>query len=177
MPRGGINRQVRKQQAAWLRVFGAVVEHDAHDRRIGAASPLELAAGHRRAQLHHVRRRLGEIHIHRVNLLDDGQFGGIALPHQRAFSDQRAANTARNRRRHGGIAQRDAGGLHIGLAHGHIGSRLFFGGHGVGIVLLADGIGFDQRLVALGQRGGLGQIGLGTRLTGLGAGNSGSVRG
>ena len=156
LARRRIDRQVRKQQPSGLGVLRAVFQHDAHAGRLLAAGALELAAFHRLAQLHHVRSRLGEVDVHRVDLLDHGQLRRFALPDQRAFGHQRAANAARNRGRHRGVAQRDARRLHIGFGHGDIGGGLLLRGHGVGVFLLADGVGFDQRLVAFGQGGGLG---------------------
>ena len=50
-----------------------------------------------------------------------------------------------------------------GAAGRHIGLGGLLRGHGVDVLLLADGVGVEQRLVALGQRRGLRQRGLGAR--------------
>ncbi len=65
--------------------------------------------------------------------------------------------------------------MHAGLADSHISLGLLLRRHGVGVFLLADRIGFDQRLVALGQCASLRQIGFSTRLTSFCAGGGGGV--
>jgi hypothetical protein len=149
-------------------VFAAVLQHHAHAGGFAAPGALELAIGQGAAQLHDLASRLGEVDIHRVDLLDHGQLRGFALPHQCAFGHQGAADAARNRRRDAGVIQVDAAGLHRCLARGHIGLGLFVRRHGVGVFLLADRVGGHQRLVALGQRAGLRQVGLGAGQRGLG---------
>ena len=101
--------------------------------------------------------------------------GRLALADQRAFSNQRPANPARNRRNNRRVSQVDAGRLDICLAHGHIGFRLLLRSHRVGIFLLAHRIRFDQRFIAIGQCSRLRRIGFSTSLTGLGACNRCSV--
>ena len=166
---GRVHRQIGKQQASWLAVGRTVFQHDAHACGVLAARFLELAALHGTAQLQGFAGGLREVDVHRVDLLNDRQRRGFALPDQRAFGHQRAADAARDRRRHAGVVQVDAAGLHGGFANGHIGLGLLVGGHGIGVLLLADGIGRQQRLVAVGQRLGLDQVGLGAGQRGLGA--------
>ena len=104
-----------------------------------------------------------------------GQLGDFPLAHQRTFGYQGAANTARDGGRHRCIAQVDACGFHGGLGRCQIGFGLLLGGHGRGVVLFADGIGFHQGLVAIGQGCGLGQRGFGACYRGLCALQCGAV--
>ena len=150
-----------------MRVGGAVFEHHAHAGGALAAGLLERAALHGAAQLHHVASRLREVDVHGVDLLNDGQRCRFALPHQRTFGDQCAPDAARDRRRHIGVVQGDAPGLHGGLASGHIGLGLLLRGHRIGIFLLAHCVGGQQWFVALGQPGSLRQVGLCAGETGL----------
>ena len=163
-----VHCQVGKQQFAGERIFAAVLQHHAHDSGFAAPGALELAIGQGTAQFHDLASRLGEVDIHRINLLDHGQLRGFALPHQSAFGDQGAADAARNGRRDAGVIQIDAAGLHGGTACGHVGLGLLLRRHGVGVFLLADRVGGQQWLVALGQRGRLRQVGLGAGQRGLG---------
>ena len=137
----------------------AVFQHHAHAGGFVAAGLLELAIGQRGAQLHHIGRRLGEVDIHRVDLLNHRQRRRFALADQRTLRHQRPANAARNWRLHAGVIQVDARGLQRRFADGHIGLRLLVAGYGVGVFLLADGVGGHQRRIALGQRSRLRQIG------------------
>ena len=93
---------------------------------------------------------------------------GFALPHQCPFGHQGAADAPGNRRSDAGVIQVDAAGLHRCLARSHVGLCLFVRCHGVGIFLLADRIGGQQGLVALGKRSRLRQVGLGAGQRGLG---------
>ena len=85
------------------RIDRAVVEHQAHLRRIGRDA-VEFAALERAAQLIEFGHRLGEVGIDRIELLD-GRKVGLVLHHQRAFADQRRADDAVDRRADGGIAR------------------------------------------------------------------------
>ena len=122
---------------------------------------LELAAGQTLAQLHHGRCRLGDVHVHRIDLLHDGQRRGSALADQRAFRHQRTADAAADGRGHRRIRQVDLGRLQVGTGHVDVGSRLALGRDGVVIVQLADGAGLHQRRVAGHLLGGqlLGRLG------------------
>jgi hypothetical protein len=82
-------------------------------------------------------------------------------PTSAPFGHQRAADAARDRRRDAGIGEVDARGLHRGPACGDVGLRLLLRRLGIDEFLLADGLLGDQRLVALGLRAGLHQVGLG----------------
>ena len=156
-------------------VFGAVFHHQPH---LGArpARPLELAGLERAAQAQGLGRRLREVHVQAVHLLDQRHLGRLALPDQRAFGDERAADAAGDRRAHGGVIDVELRGLHGGLGGGDIGLRLLhcrLCGDPFG---LADGLGGDQRLVAR-QRGlGLREVGFGLGLGGGGAVERGAVR-
>ena len=103
-------------------------------------------------------------------MLDDCQLCGLALAHQRAFGDQRAANAARDGCGDAGVIEIDACGLYGSLANGDIGLGLLLGGLGAHKLLLADGLGLNERLVTLGLCAGLHQVGLGPGQAGLGAG-------
>ena len=97
----------------------------------------------------------------RLQLLDQRQWCGFVLPNQRAFSDQRPANTPGNRRGHRGVTQVQFGPLYCGLIGGYIGSRLPDAGPGVVVILAADGVAFDQLAVTLLLQACLEGIGLG----------------
>ena len=157
---GGVHRQVREQQLSCLRVFRSIAEHQLDAGRLAAACALELPAFHGAAQLEHVAGRLGEVHVHRVDLLHHCQCGRFALADQGAFGDERAANTAGDGGGHAGIAEVDVGGTHGGLGGSHVGLGLFFGRLGVHKVLLADGIGRNQGAIAFCLGAGLLEIGL-----------------
>ena len=149
-------------------MLAAIGQQQAHAGAVRAGA-LELAALERAPQLHRLVGRLGEVDIDRIDLLHHRQRRGFTLADQRAFGHQRAANAARDRGRDPGIAEVDARGLQGRLGHGHIGLGLLLGRLCADEFLLADGLGLDQRLVALGQRAGLHQVGLGLGQAGLGA--------
>ena len=163
---GAVDRQVGEQQLAVAFIDAAVFQNHLDAGGVGTRSLLQLAFGHGLAQLEGFARRLGEVDIDRIDLLDHGQRRGFALADQRAFGDQRLADAARDGRRDLGIAQADIGGAHTGRARGDIGQRLFISGLGIDEILLADGIGFDQGLVAFELGLGLRQIGLRARQCG-----------
>jgi hypothetical protein len=71
------------------------------------------------------------------------------------------------------VVQVDLRGLHGGAGGGDVGLGLLLRGDRVGVVLLADGVGLHQRLVALGQRRWPGLVGLRARQRGLRAGVGG----
>ena len=156
------HRQVSEQQCALVRVLGTVVELDAHAGAFAMAfGGLELAAGQTLAQLHHGRCRLGDVHVHRIDLLDGGQRGGSPLADQRTFRHQRTADAAADGGGDRRVRQVDLGRLQVGTGHGDVGSGLALGRHGVVIVQLADGVGLHQRRVAGHLLGGqlLGRLG------------------
>ena len=173
---GRVHREIGEQQLAGQRVLGAVFQHQPHAGRCAAVGRLELARLHGAAQLERVVGRLREVDVHRIDLLDQRQLRGLALTHQGTFGDQRAADATRNRCRDRGVAQVDVRRLHAGAADRDIGLGGFPCCHGVGIFLLAHCVGFDQRLVSLGQRLGLASVGLGARQAGFGAGGGRCVR-
>ena len=72
-----LNRQVAEQQLAGLTVGAAVLEHDANAGAV-AAGTLELAALDRLAKTQHIGRALREVHVHGVDLLDDGELRRLA---------------------------------------------------------------------------------------------------
>ena len=92
---GGVHRQVGEQQLARLRVVRCRLP--ARTRTLAASLParlnwpLSIARRKRSTSL----AGLGEVHVHRVDLLDHRQRRGLALADQRAFGDQRAADAAR----------------------------------------------------------------------------------
>ncbi|MDT4842860.1 hypothetical protein FQZ97_767750 [compost metagenome] len=176
LARGRVDREVGEQQLAVLPVVGAVFEHHADARGFFAAGTLVLAGGHGAAQLEHVGGRLREVHVQRVDLLHHGQLGGVALADQCAFGDQRAADAARDGRGDIGVALVDLGGLQQRAVGGHVGVGRLGGGHGRRVFLLAHGVGFDQRLVAVGQCLGLHGVGFGAGQGGLGVLRGGHQR-
>ena len=131
--------------------------------RVGAAGGLELAALDGAAQVEQLGRRLGEVDVHRIDLLDHRQRRRLALADQRAFGDEGAADAARDRRRHRRVAEVDLRALQACLGRRDVGLGGLLRRDGVDVVLLADRVGFDQRLVALGLRRRLRQVGLGAR--------------
>ena len=171
-----VHGQVRKQQLAGVGVEAAVIQFQLHLGRLCGLGALQFPTGHVAAQAHDFAGRLGEVHVHRVDLLHQGQRRGFALTDQSPFGDQGAANAARNGRAHGGVVHIQLSRFNVGLGHGHIGLGLFEGRDGAHIFLLADGVGFDQGLVAFRLRLGLGQIGLCFGQVGLGAAEQGFVR-
>ena len=177
MPSRRVYRQVRKQQSAGLGVFSAVLQHDGHAGSIRTVGLLDLPIGHGSPELHHARRRLREVNVQRIDLLHDGQLRCLALPNQRAFSDQGPANAARNRRGDRRITEVDTSRLHVGFGHGHVGLGLPLGGNRVGVFLFANGVCLDQGLVALCKSRCLKQVSLGFGLARFCAGAQCCVRG
>jgi hypothetical protein len=163
LARGRIDAQVGEEKLARLRIDAAVLEDDADAGRFGAAGRLEPAALDGTAQVEQLGRRLREVDVHRVDLLDQRQRRRLALADERAFGDERAADPARDRRRHRRIAEADLGALQVRPGRRDIGLGGLLRGDGVDVVLLADRVGFDERLVALGLRRRLRQVGLGAR--------------
>ena len=159
LPRGGVHRQIGKQQLAGTRQLAAVFQHDAHCRR-SIAGVAQLPGRQRLAQTQYVAGGLGEVDVHGVGLLDHGQLGRLGLAYQRAFGHQRLPDAPGNRCTYGCIVKVDARGLHRSLRAGQVGLGLLVGRHHVDVFLLADSIGFDQRFVAFRLRRRLGQIGL-----------------
>ncbi|KAG1245169.1 hypothetical protein G6F65_021378 [Rhizopus arrhizus] len=119
---------------------------------------LQLAAGERAAQRGQFRGGLGEVHVDGVQLLHRGHLRGGGGFDQRAFGDQRLADAARDGRGDVGIAQVDGRVVLRGLGGRHGGVGLAERRHGVVVFLLADGVGLDQRGVAVGQQLGAEQI-------------------
>ena len=155
LARARIHRNVGEQQLALGRVAGAV---DAHaDRRLG------LRPGRRLAQLEQRVDGLAEVGIDRIELLDQRHGRGFALAHQTTLGHQAPADAARDRRAHAGIAQVELGGLDVGLRRHLVGLGGLQGGDGIVVFLAADGRDLHQRLVAIGQRLGLADLGLGPR--------------
>ena len=103
-------------------------------------------------------------------MLDQGKLGGLAGADQRAFGNQCAADAARDGRGHVGVARIDLCDLYGRAVGRHVGLGLLLRGDHVDIFLLADGVRFHQRLVALRLRRGLGQVGLRLAECCLGAG-------
>ena len=87
LARGWIHRQVRKQQTARMGVLFAVFGIDANLGRILAIAG-QLACCKCFAHLQNIGRRLRDVDVQRMHLLDNRKLGRIALAHQCAFSDQ-----------------------------------------------------------------------------------------
>ncbi|MNL16898.1 hypothetical protein D3C87_1379620 [compost metagenome] len=105
----------------------------------------------------------------RVQLLNQRQWRGFVLAHQRAFGDQRTTDAPGNRRGDGGVAEVQFCPVDSGFVGGDIGGGVPNGDPGVVVVLAADGIAFDQLGVSLFQQLGLKRIGLGLAQRGFGA--------
>lgn len=162
----GVHRHIGEQPLAGGLVVGAL--HPQAQGQVAAA--VEAAGLERLAQAQHLGGGLVEVDVDRVQLLDARHQGGVALPHQRAFGDQRTADTPGDGRRHRGVAQVQPRGLDVGA--GRAGRRLGtaqVGGSAV-VVLAADRLDPHQRLVAANPRTGFvqrrlgpGQLAFGTR--------------
>ena len=126
LPGIGIHLGFGKQQLAGKRIDRAVVEHEAHLGRIGR-NPVEIAAVEGAAQLVHLRDRLGEVGIDRIELLDRGETGGLVLHHQRAFADQRGADDAADRRADRRVIEIEFRARDVGLAAADLGLGLALG--------------------------------------------------
>ena len=126
------------------RIDRAVVEHEADLGRVGR-NPVEIAAVKGTAQLVHLRDRLGEVGVDRVELLDRGETGGLVLHHQRAFAHQRGADDAADRRTDRCIIEIESGACDVGLAAADLGLGLALGPDGLFV------LGLGRRALA-GQR-------------------------
>jgi hypothetical protein len=102
---------------------------------------------------------------------------GLALAHQRAFGDLRAADAPADGRHHCGVLDVQPGLLHGGLGGGQVGLGQLVGRLGGDPLLLAHRLLGHQGLVALVGRLGLRQAGLGLGLGGQGAVERGAVGG
>ena len=168
MAGGFVHGRVGKQQAAFLRILAAIFQNNSYLYR--TVYRAHLAFGNLAAHFHHIQRRLGNVHIHRIGLLNSGQHGCTAGSEQCAFGYVGAADIARNRRGDASVvhinlcrADGGAGGVHI--SHGRA-----LCGHGGIVFLFADGIGGHQGLVAC-------QVGIGFGLGGFGRGQLGARAG
>ena len=149
----GIDRHFGELQLAGLRVLAAVFQQQ-FDRGGVVAGLLQAAAGQVVAQLEDFQGRLGDVDVDRVELLDHRHGSALAIAHQRALADRRAADAPGDRRQHLGVAQVDGGRLQRGLGF-HLLGPCFVE------LLAADRLFIHQQLIALGQRlaglqGGLG---------------------
>ena len=161
----GIHLGFGKQQFAGNRIDRAVVEHEADLGRVGRY-PLEIAAVKRAAQLVHIRNRLGEVGVDRVELLDRGETGAIVLDHQRAFAHQRSADGAADRRTDRRVIEIEPRTGDFGLAAADLGLGLAVGRDGLFILDLRRRALAGQRRDAprmlcgeIERSGGLGQRG------------------
>ena len=123
-------------QRAGVGVLAAVVG-DEPDPGLALAGALELAGLQVAPQPQHLVRRLGQVHVDRVDLLHRGQQGGLGRLHVGPLGHRRAADAARHRRGHGRVAEVDPGRLLGGARRRHVGLPRLQGGHGVVVVLLA----------------------------------------
>ena len=139
---GLVYRHVGEQQTPFLRVFAAVIQQNGH---FGfAVDGFHFAFGHRLTDFQGLARRLAQIHIQGVGLLNQRQLGDITLPHQCAFGYQCFTNVAGNRRGNIGIAHIDLRGFHRRIGALHLRTRQALLGNGGIKFLLADGIHFHQ---------------------------------
>ena len=142
-----------------MRVFAAVFQNNGYFHR--AVYCAHLAFGNLAAQLHHIQRRLGNVHIHRISLLNSGQHGCTTCSEQCPFRYVGTADIAGNRRGDAGVVyiylcRADGGAGSVHISHGRA-----LCGHSSIVFLFADGIGGHQGLVAC-------QIGIGFSLSGFG---------
>ncbi len=93
--------------------------------------------------------RLRQVDIDRIELGDDGQRRRLVGGDQGALGHDRAADPPGDRAQHLGVGQVDLRRLHLGLCRRNAGRGLAFGGQGIVIVLVADGIDAAQRLVTM----------------------------
>ncbi|MNS68658.1 hypothetical protein D3C72_1019420 [compost metagenome] len=171
----GVHGQIGEQQLAFLGIGATIIR--IHLDLGGIVSRLgQLAGVQRFTHAHDVRGRLRDVDVQRVDLLNDSQLGHLALAHQCTFGHQGAADAARDGGGHRGIAQVDAGVGDSCLARCNLCLSSFFVGDCHVIVLLADGVGFHQRLVAACGRGRLCQRCLCLCQCRLGAFQTGAVR-
>jgi hypothetical protein len=85
------------RRTAACRAAGRSLPSSSTTRTSAGAAPgaLQRPGLHRLAQRSTSLAALGEVDVQRADLLDQRQLGGLALAHQRAFGDQRAADAAR----------------------------------------------------------------------------------
>ena len=100
----------------------------------------------------------GEVHVDGIQLLHRGHLRGGRGFDQGAFRDQRLADAARDGRSDVGVAQVDGRVVLRGLGGRHGGVGLAERRHGVVVFLLADGVGLDQRRIAVSQQLGAEEI-------------------
>ena len=141
---------VDKQQAAFVFVFAAVFQKDAHFHAVVTHA---VAGKQLLAKTQQISGRLLDIHIQHVGLADGGHLRA-ACADQRTFGHQRLADNAADGRGDIGMVHIDLCGADGGLRCFNRGFCRTFGQHGRVIFLFADGIGGNQRLVAC-------QIGIG----------------
>jgi hypothetical protein len=160
--RAGIHRQIGERQRAAAPVLRAVGQQQPHPHLVrrhafqGARADLLL-------QLHHLGRRLGEVHVDGIDLLHHRQRRGLAFAHQCAFGHQRASRPAVDGRSDARVIQLQLGALQVGAGQGDLGPGLALLRHAFGVVAFADGAVRHQVSVAAQLVGGGGKIGLRAR--------------
>ena len=154
-----VHRDIGEQKFSGLRVSCSVIQQQRHLRLAGRGA-FKRAAVQFAPQPKQLGARFGEIAINRIQLLDHGHFSRGALADQRTFGDQRRANAAVNRRSHFRVTEIDRRRFHRRLGRQHIGVRLRRRRHGVVVILFANGVDGNQRLIAIRQLLGLFRIGL-----------------
>ena len=153
---GLVDQHLGKLDDAGPAIVAAVLQLQAYHRlRRGHA-----ARGERPSQRQQRAGGLLDVDIDRIEPLDLRERIGLAGRHQRADGEQRPADAAGDRRRHGGEVEVEPCRIERGAVLGDSGGGLARAGDGVGIVLLRHRLDLGKRLVALG----LGAARLGTRL-------------
>jgi len=143
-----VDGHIGKLQAAFDRIDIAIGQDQLHARAAGAGIA-DRTAGHRGLQVEQLRRRLRDVDIDRVEMLDRGERVGLPGLHQRARRDQRTPDTPGNRRFYAREAQVDLRAEQRS-ARGHDrGAGLAGGGIGVVGILLADRVGGHELVIAL----------------------------
>lgn len=100
-------------------------------------------------QVQQVGARLNDVDENRVERADRGQQAGLAGRDQRTGRQRRAVGPAADRRLDRRVVEIDPGGLDGGFRGGHLRFRLGERGNGIVEILFADGVLFDEALIAL----------------------------
>ncbi|CCK09449.1 hypothetical protein BN128_3580 [Cronobacter sakazakii 696] len=150
-----IHRHIRELQLAFQRVGVAVFHHQFDVAVIGFFFNVPLR--HRVFQAQEIGAGLGDVHIHRIELLNGRQFARLATGDKRSFGDVRFADATTDWRGHFRPGKIDSGALQRRFGRRHARLGLMRVRHRLVIFLFADVLRARQRRVAFyGQAGHLG---------------------
>ncbi len=152
---GGIDAGAGKEQAAGIGIDSAVIE-DETDTCLIRGGACQLAIFHRTLQRQHVLRRLGEIRIDGVDLLDQREVLSAVRCHERAFGHQCRTDDAGNGRADLRIIKVDLGFIECCLLERDIGIRLCEVYRGGVVFDAGRDIAFAQVLLAFQLLAGVG---------------------